>query len=449
MIEEIRNQLNIALEEYRKAEEKLKAFEEGKKQVRLDDLEDKLYKEKWRNGDQKKAPSALINFWISLNDSSSNDQVLSLPSGVHFLGDSLLYPTKLIIRQAYNDLWNNINSSVESGIFRRYTITGNPGIGKSYFLFYLLYILRCKGATVVFDRQIDKKYIIFTGENVYITFYDDMVESFLNNPTTWYLVDTKPPPYVHAITILVCSPNKAYYKEFRKMLKSTIRYMPIWSWNEIVKCRNLLYTDIIDSELIKYYNHWGGIPRFVLEKAGDPSQDLLLEQAIVSISLEKCLQSVGELDTSEEESITSSFRGQLFEGYVHNLLRNGGEFNIRNLNDNNIVYSKIQLTKRNLKSFQSLSEIDFTVDDYWRPIAKNFPSFDSLIPSVGLFQITIALNHNIKIAALKEYDKVIGNKNSNIFFVVPSSIFNKFIKQKYCIENGKIAENIPLWIQNL
>ncbi|CAG8707003.1 11090_t:CDS:1, partial [Funneliformis mosseae] len=134
------------------------------------------------------------------------------------------------------------------------------------------------------------------------TFYDDMVESFLNNPTTWYLVNTKLPPYVHGITILACSSNKTYYKEFCKMLKLTIRYMPIWSWNEIVKCQNLLYTDIIGSELVKCYNHWSGIPRFVLEKAGDPSQNLLLKQAIVSISLEKCLQSISKLDSKEDTS---------------------------------------------------------------------------------------------------------------------------------------------------
>ncbi|CAG8726120.1 6911_t:CDS:2, partial [Funneliformis caledonium] len=213
-------------------------------------------------------------------------------------------------------------------------------------------------ATVIFDRQIDKKYIIFTDENIYIKFYDDMVESFLNNPITWYLVNTKPPPYVHAITILTCFPNKTYYKEFHKMLKSTIRYMPIWS----------------------------GIPRFVLEKAGDSSQDLLLEQAIVSISLEKCLQNVGELDSKEDTS--------------HQILH---------ITTSDYIHTTIQFATTYIAEK--------------RPIAKNFPSFDSLIPSVGLFQITIALNHNIKMVALKEYDKV--------------------------IENGKIAENIPLWIQNL
>jgi len=91
------------------------------------------------------------------------------------------------------------------------------------------------------------------------------------------------------------------------------------------------------------------------------------------------------------------------------------------------------LTKRDLKTFQNLSEIDFTTDDYWRPIAKNFPSFDSLIPSVGLFQITVALNHNVKMVALKEYNKIIGNtyNKPKLYFVAYlTNSVNKNIAQK-------------------
>ncbi len=53
VFEEIRKELKKVKEEYEEAKEKLKEFEKGKKQKRLDELEDKLADGKWTM-DQKK-----------------------------------------------------------------------------------------------------------------------------------------------------------------------------------------------------------------------------------------------------------------------------------------------------------------------------------------------------------------------------------------------------------
>ena len=325
----------------------------------------------------------------------------------------------------------------------------------------------------------------------------EKVSSFLVNPNTWYLLDTVSPSEVRAITILVCSPNPKIYKEFRKMSNSTIRYMPPWSWEEIVKCRDALYPGINDDKLTILYDHWGGIPRYILEKCDDPSQDALLEKAIASANLEKCLQSVGERESPEDishrilhiitsnstgytsttmkyaspyvaqeiatrftlqqhESLchfllasegygtTSSLRGQLFEGYVHNMLKNGGNFDIRKIDENTV--SSICLANRTQRPYRTLSNVDPQIDDYWRPIARNFPTFDSLIPTVGLFQITISLHHGAKMAALEEWKKIVGHGNFVLYFVVPESIFEKFSKQSYYTVDGKTARHVSQWM---
>ncbi|CAG8576856.1 7163_t:CDS:2, partial [Paraglomus brasilianum] len=415
----------------------------------------------------------LAKFWNCITKSSISNQILYLPPDIYFLGDRH-YPQKLIIRQVYSDIIANIQSSVQSGLYHRFTITGTPGIGKSYFLLYLLYVLHLKNATIVMKHNVDREFLVFEGNNASITPYYENVTSLLANPDTWYLLDTESPTQVPAITILVCSPSPKIYKEFRKMLNSTIRYMPPWTWEEIVKCRDALYTGINDDKLTTLYDHWGGIPRYVLEKCDDPSQDALLEKAIASADLEKCLWSIGEhkspedishrilhivtsnytltamkyaspyvaqeiatrfalqqheslhrfLVASDGDSMTSSLCGQLFEGYVHNMLKNGGNFDIRKIDEDTV--SSIRFANRTQRLYRTLSNIDPKIDDYWRPIARNFLTFNSLIPTVGLFQITISLHHGAKMAVLEEWKKIVGHRKFVLYFVVPESIFEKF-----------------------
>ena len=60
---------------------------------------------------------------------------LNLPNGVHILGDPDK-PSTLLIRKCYGDLATVI---LDDNV-RRIRITGNPGIGKTYFGYYLLYL---------------------------------------------------------------------------------------------------------------------------------------------------------------------------------------------------------------------------------------------------------------------------------------------------------------------
>jgi len=54
--------------------------------------------------------------------------------------------------------------------------------------------------------------------------------------------------------------------------------------------------------LTTFYDRLGGIPRYVLEKCDDLSQDALLEKAIASANLEKCLQNIGKCESPEDIS---------------------------------------------------------------------------------------------------------------------------------------------------
>ncbi|CAB4442538.1 unnamed protein product [Rhizophagus irregularis] len=57
--------------------------------------------------------------------------------------------------------------------------------------------------------------------------------------------------------------------------------MPTWSWKEIKSCRQVLYEDRVTPELAKdLYSKWGGIPRYVLERANDVTHQAKLNEAI-------------------------------------------------------------------------------------------------------------------------------------------------------------------------
>jgi hypothetical protein len=118
-------------------------------------------------------------------------------------------------------------------------ITGNPGIGKSYFLFFFMHFLCVKeqDPTVILYRHLEKRWYLFSKDKVLTADDTDLpvvswIRKLLDNPNTWYLVDTAEPLQVKAKTLLVSSPYVERYKEFRKT-RAMIRFMPIWSKKEL------------------------------------------------------------------------------------------------------------------------------------------------------------------------------------------------------------------------
>ena len=103
----------------------------------------------------------------------------------------------------------------------------------------------------------------------------------------------------------------------------------------------------------------------------------------------------------QEFSPFGSIRGFLFEGYVHNLLRGGGTFRIRDLSNPSKEPFPLQIPKCNEVVIR---KYDDKVDKmaYCRPLASNWGAVDSWILDVGVFQITISENHPIKAKPIRE-----------------------------------------------
>ncbi|PKC65674.1 hypothetical protein RhiirA1_460736 [Rhizophagus irregularis] len=173
---------------------------------------------------------SLNKFWQAIKKASC-DKFLKLSKDTRFLGKRNGSST-LLIRKCYRDL----TPVVFDTKIDKLRITGNPGIGKTYFGYYLLYLLALQDATIVYDNFNETRPIIFEGGKALV--------SDIN--------DGKEPKEVNAKTILICSPRKDHYWNFAKYDGVvTVRFMPTWSLQEITKCRanDSTYQDMLDKAI--------------------------------------------------------------------------------------------------------------------------------------------------------------------------------------------------------
>jgi len=328
-------------------------------------------------------------------------------------------------------------------------------------------------------------------------------QSELENQNAWYLVDGKVPQVSEgAITVLVTSPNVDIWGSFSKRPTVTIRYMPIWTWEEISKLWSKKYSTTLPdiNQVLYLFYHWGGVPRYVLEKAKDKSQQLLLDQTIAACDLTKISQSIGQVGAKEGTShrilhiipaddyvrtqihfaseyvanqvVTkyetknrgdlimflksasslgeiASLRGQLFESYAHEILQHGGKFQIRDLQQPNNPPQEISLTPTSEVLIRSVNDLpSLQPNNYGRPIARTWTSIDSLIwiPSSSqcyLFQITVSPSHPVKLKGLNDVSNKLNNTSTFLFFAVPPDIFQTFKYQSYH-QNNQVAKVLPI-----
>ncbi|KAJ3134232.1 hypothetical protein HK100_003744 [Physocladia obscura] len=162
------------------------------------------------------------------------------------------------------------------------------------------------------------------------------------------------------------------------------------------------------------FNLVSGIARFVLEKPEDMADTI--ESAIGRLSIEKFkmiadgrLQKEDEIKfflekalevfiTQEEsklhtfllasngETLFSSLCGNLFESFAHRQLLQGGTFKTRSLDNTAAAVVDLVLPVQLKQAFKDIKKcMDRNV--LYTAVQKNYPCVDSLIPSVGLFQM--------------------------------------------------------------
>ena len=446
---------------------------------------------KFRHGTAKPASDAeLTKFWNSLRGMKPENGFLNF-----HVRSSLLPKTmkKLYIRKAYEDLFTIICKNLEEkDIEKRLTgmaITGTPGIGKSMFLFYILWRLANMETkrTVIIHRQIERGGIyVFQDSGCWVTFNYRRYAGFLKDEDLyWYLTDAlePPPARVEAVTILVSSPARKYYSTFLPLSHvAPLYYLPIWSLEELQLVAPIYSRSPKIVE--KRFARIGGIPRYVLEKNAKLKENnkdsftrhkhenfrrltfdgLVNNEEISNLivhfevaanyssftmkfastyvagiafkfylfyqreELERLLLSGGS------SPFFGSFRGDLFEKYVHQVLSVGGKFNGRSLDDDGEC--ELVLPKQPIRGFYNLSECT-EKNVYYMALYHNHACIDSMVVDKGYFQITMAKYHptsGILMEKIMNQMKLI-----DFYFVVPDLLFEDFRKQKF--EKIEIGQN--------
>lgn len=307
------------------------------------------------------------------------------------------------------------------------------------------------------------------------------------------------PIICNAITLVFSPPNSSNYSNFLKSSGVTIRYMPVWHWSEIAECRELLYAGDTtrSAEIVQNaYDRWGGIPRHVLEKVGDPAWHFLddgiskvgkaddlvrmemiaaieetshrllhmhsekpyvdytfrLGSRFISTSLFTKFSKDRQFETSlfsitSETSGLAKIRGQFFEVYCHRLLASGGSFDVQCLKSG--VESTVVLEASSSRYFSDNVELGSLLQsgchDYLVPRNTSYPAVDVIsIKPCLLLQMTVSPSHDVNVAGLDAIVKVLDNSMIgqqgalyDLVFVVPSDLYQGFRVQNYEFPKGK------------
>jgi hypothetical protein len=138
------------------------------------------------------------------------------------------------------------------------------------------------------------------------------------------------------------------------------------------------------------------------------------------------------LSSSEGEGSIGALRGNLWEGFCHARLIEGGEFKIRDLSDPLLAVQDKQLHRPGAAPFIFDNWQDFESKQhgqYLRLRSKTNESVDSATQPNILFQITVSKRHDLKCVGMKravEFLEQNGPGTVELYFALPSDIFMKF-----------------------
>lgn len=203
----------------------------------------------------------------------------------------------IFIRNEYKKLRDIIFSLVNNGVKRNFVVTGTPGVGKSIFNFFLLYLLRLEGKTVLFDLR--GKWYRFSDKGVELTGSESTFvdAGYFEDGSSWLLCDpdSKPTEKFLGVTVVTVSSNLERTKEFMKQPLSKRLFMDIWSLEELQMCRDLIYPSISKHHVDEAFQKVGGVARvaFAME-LGEYLEEM--EQETNEMSLSDYQSSVRGLD---------------------------------------------------------------------------------------------------------------------------------------------------------
>ncbi|EFJ52637.1 hypothetical protein VOLCADRAFT_85820 [Volvox carteri f. nagariensis] len=242
-----------------------------------------------------------------VKDIGGGMSLLSFDSNTFFPDDLKRCHHALIVRDVFPTLFELLQQQ------EAWLLTGVPGTGKSWFVWYAVYsLLQLKDPPSIVWQSHKfnmRRCVLFKAGKAYIGDVDSFMEE-LEQESTWFFTDGIMPPNVAAHTIMICSPNRSIYKEWVKGRDDITLTMPLWTWAEIEACWQCLHSGIqklpLERVRRRFDMYCGGVPRLVLELPSRPGynqpDDAVVKSALASTSLEQVVSALGAYDAAPEAS---------------------------------------------------------------------------------------------------------------------------------------------------
>ncbi|POV94437.1 hypothetical protein PSHT_16223, partial [Puccinia striiformis] len=392
----------------------------------------------------------ITHFWKGLPTANlvgeDEWQYLDL-KGAYVLGNPELCH-RILVRSVYEELREHIDESFAKS---KWVVTGTPGVGKTFFSAYYLWVAACEGRTVVWQPFQTQP----GGRPTYLLTSDGVERVAYGSPELYTLLMAN----LHS-----CAPPGLSSSHILKQSRSDSLFMPPWSYEELQHCKAILYQKLPTTLMDRLYDWYGGVPQYVLARASDEftgnggNEDAavgtvvaILKKAIGKGSLTSiikaqeaehldgeyshrvlhlCRHPSGSLSQShlawasllaENEVVKrfsqeilndmkyylrfsndnhqSNIRGLIFESYAHVMLRNGGRFQARRLCGSNVTSSQngeVAFSPAEVQFFEAYEEIKLVKNVLWRPASKNLASIDSLRGPADFFQISVQFDRKLK-----------------------------------------------------
>ncbi|KAG4038054.1 hypothetical protein PC123_g26383 [Phytophthora cactorum] len=199
---------------------------------------------------------------------------------------------QLYIRSSYKSIAAQALSKMDPNRRKYAVITGTPGIGKSVFVYYVMWRLIKDQKRVLFLTAEPPVY--FDGECMFVYRQLPFAGNFqFWSPDLWCCVDSVDPttiagfPVLNCSTLLASTPRQDCIGDFKKLVPTPdVYYMPLWTEEELARITPL-YPDAAPV----WQNRMtclGGVPRQVLQDIQTDPQSLL-ESACRICSLDDCI----------------------------------------------------------------------------------------------------------------------------------------------------------------
>ncbi|POW11642.1 hypothetical protein PSTT_05165 [Puccinia striiformis] len=179
--------------------------------------------------------------------------------------------SRLLVRPIYQEF----HQFFKTKAYDKIVVTGTPGVGKTVFAAFYMWIAATKQKTMVWKPAPTPETPTLTymmtlrGVEVLNTRSDKLVHVLAKSDTI-HIVDGQPPGIHNTWTLLVTSPQHHHYHQLRKEGGSKTLFMPPWSYNELKIGPAILYSDdeTLPTALMDGAFEWfGGVPRYVFKKA--------------------------------------------------------------------------------------------------------------------------------------------------------------------------------------